>query len=165
MRFSSNFGTAIHTLLIIHEYTQTQKVTSDIIADTIGTSPVLIRRLLVLLKKAGFISVAPRKEKAGTTMAKPLKDITLYAVFEAVEPNHTQELHASSIRLGNRCFSGLYTNEIIAGYINITLNSIKDGLDKITLADTLTALEIKEAECPHDNPRELFADNEDAVGK
>ena len=156
MRFSSNFGTAIHTLLIIGEFSKTQKVTSDVIADHLGTNPVLVRNLLGMLKKAGFISIAPRKDKAGTTLARPLCQITLFDVFEAVEPTYLQDLNGSSTRLARRSHTGIFANEIIFEYVRIAVDAVRDEYGKVTLADTLTALEIKEAQCPHDNPRALF---------
>ena len=156
MRFSSNFGTAIHTLLIISEVSKTQKVTSDVIADHLGMNPVLVRNLLGVLKKVGFISIAPRKDKAGTTLARPLCQITLFDVFEAVEPNCLQDLNKSSTRLAKRSHTGIFANEIIFEYVRIAVDAVRDEYSKITLADALAALEIKESESPYDNPRALF---------
>ena len=156
MKTNSDFGMAVHTLLIIHEYSKTQKVTSVLIAEVLGTNPVLVRNLIGKLKKAGFIAVAPRKEKAGTTMARSLADITVLAVFEAVEPDYVNLLLAPSIRFSKHSYTGMYVNEMITDYINTAVCSIRASLGSITLADTLAALEKKEADSPYENPRALF---------
>lgn len=156
VKMISNFGTAIHTLLIIHEFSKTQKVTSEVIGGVLGANPVVVRQLLPKLKKAGFISVAPRKEKAGTTMAKPVDQITLFDVFKAVEPNYMQKLIKNVTWHSHISQTGIFANEIIADYIKIILNGVKEEMEKITLADALAELIQKETEYPHDNPRELF---------
>lgn len=160
MQFSSNFGTAIHTLLIISEYSKTRKVTSEVIAEQLGTGSVAVRRLLCILKKAGFIRVAAsRKEKEGTTMARPLEEITLLDIFEAVEPDCLKIMSASSTRLSNISYTGIYANEIISGYVKTAINAVRSEFGGITLADTLAELKEKEANCLHENPRELFSED------
>ena len=156
MRFSSNFGTAIHTLLIIGECSKTQRITSKVIADRLGTSPVLVRNLITILQEAGLLTVAPNNSRAGTTLAKPLDQITLYDLFCVIEPNHAKELTDTTTRLAKRSHIGLYANQIIAGYVEKALGAAKNELEKITLADTLDDLLKKEAESPYDDPRALF---------
>jgi DNA-binding IscR family transcriptional regulator len=156
MRFNSYVGTAIHVLLIISEESANQKVTSDVIAKKIGISSDRVRRLISVLKKAGFINVAPRKEREGTTMAMPLEKITLHDVFHAIEPNFAKEVIAPSTRLANTSYTGMYVNEIITGYMTEVVHTLKALWEKITLADTLAELKKKETAGPHDNPRELF---------
>jgi DNA-binding IscR family transcriptional regulator len=143
MRFSSNFGTAIHTLLVINELSKTQKVTSQKIAEQIGTSSVFLRNLLGTLKKAGLITIAPRKEKAGTTLALPLNKITLIDVLRAVEPNILFAAQNPNTRLGKRNHSGIFVNEMIFKYVGLAYTAIETEFEKITLFDTLEALEKK----------------------
>ena len=57
MQISSRFTMAVHTLLCIDYFGKTQKVTSDFIAASVGTNPVIIRKLLIQLKAAGLIQV------------------------------------------------------------------------------------------------------------
>ena len=160
MVFNSSFGTAIQTLLFISEVSKTQKITSDVIADYLGTSPVVVRRLLKPLKAAGFITVAPRNDIAGTAMAMPLYKISLSNVFEAVEPDYQKIILEPTVRLGRQSYMGIYANEVIAGYVDITLTAVQDALKSITLADALDTLLSKEAENQHNNPRELFSKTE-----
>ena len=50
MQISSRFTMAVHTLLCIDYFGKTEKVTSDFIAASVGTNPVIIRKLLIQLK-------------------------------------------------------------------------------------------------------------------
>ena len=156
LRLSSNFGTAIHMLLIIHEETKKQKVTSDIVAEILGTSPVSARGLLLILKKAGFITIAPRKEKEGTRLAKPLNEITLFDIFDTVEPGHVSKFIDLNTKRSTNTYTGQHINDIISGYVEVALDGVKERLSNITLADALAALESKELECEHGKTRFSF---------
>lgn len=156
MRFSSRFRTAVHTLLIIHEYSKEKKVTSEIIAEIVGTSPVVIRNLLGQLKKAGFISVAPNKGTSGTTIAKPLEEITLLDVFSVVETDYKKEVEEIHNRTANRSYTGQYLNEIMTGYVLNVFDLIERELAKKNLREILDTLVEKEAASLYENPRALL---------
>ena len=59
------------------------KVTSDFIASSVNVNPVVIRRLLQQLKKAGIVQVM--RGSGGTDTARPIDEITLLDVYNAVE--------------------------------------------------------------------------------
>lgn len=59
------------------------KLTSDILAGSVGVNPVIIRKTLSQLKNAGMITVA--RGTGGAEIAKDLKDISLLDVYSAVE--------------------------------------------------------------------------------
>ena len=159
MRLSQNFGTSIHILLIIHEETKKHKVTSDVIAKILGISSVSTRNLLNLLKKAGFITIAPRKEKGGTQLAKPLNEITLLDIFETVEAEYEEKFIDLCTQRSNKTYTGVHINEIISGYVEYSLDAVKEKLGKVTLEDALDSLKKIEADCQYDKPRFTFIDN------
>jgi len=150
MRISSRFGTAIHTLLVIHERSQTQKITSEFIAQQTGVIPVTIRKLLGDFKKAGIVKIAPRKEKEGTTIARSFDQITLFDILMVVEPNLKEEVVIPNTRNANTCYSGLYVNEAITEYVDVALNAVYNEFKKITMEEVLATLLKKESGCPHD---------------
>ena len=57
MQISSRFTMAIHMFACIDTFSD-QKMTSDFMAASIGTNPVIIRKILQQLKAAGLIEVA-----------------------------------------------------------------------------------------------------------
>lgn len=83
MQITSRFTLAIHTMLCIASFSNTRKVTSNFIAESTNSNPVIIRRILGQLKNAGLVNVAAGI--GGSTIAKPLTEITLLDIFNAVE--------------------------------------------------------------------------------
>ncbi len=83
MQISSRFTIAIHALLCIEMFKTERKVTSEFIASSVNANPVVIRRLLQQLKKAGIVQVV--RGTGGTDLARPIKEITLLDVYNAVE--------------------------------------------------------------------------------
>ena len=83
MQISSRFTLAIHIFACVDTFSHTYKVTSDFLAGSTNVNPVIIRKILGQLKAAGLIEVA--RGTGGTTVARPLKDITFLDVYRAVE--------------------------------------------------------------------------------
>ena len=83
MQISSRFTIAVHVLICIEAFKEDYKVTSDFLASSVNVNPVVIRRLLQQLKKAGLICV--KRGSGGTQAAKPLDQITLLDLYHAVE--------------------------------------------------------------------------------
>lgn len=153
VKFNSRFSTAIHTLLIISEYSKEQKVTSDTIAELLDASPVTVRNILSSLKKAGFISAIPGKRKKGITLARPLDEIKILDVFRIVEPDYEREVFDVHNRLANRVPTGQYLNEIIYEHMTTAMEAARNVMLDTTLADILAKLLVKEAASPYENPR------------
>ena len=57
MQISSRFTIAVHILICIETFKEDYKITSDFLASSVNVNPVVIRRLLQQLKKAGIINV------------------------------------------------------------------------------------------------------------
>ncbi|WP_127530116.1 Rrf2 family transcriptional regulator [Paenibacillus kobensis] len=78
---SSRFSVAIHilSLIDIHE----GKIKSEYIAGSVNTNPVVIRRIMSMLGKAGLIE--SRAGVTGIKLLKPLSAISFLDVYRAVE--------------------------------------------------------------------------------
>lgn len=83
MQISSRFTIAIHVLICIETFKNDYKVTSDFLASSVNVNPVVIRRLLQQLKKAGIINVT--RGSGGTILGKSADKITLFDIYRAVE--------------------------------------------------------------------------------
>ena len=83
MQISSRFTFAVHVLICIETFKNDYKVTSDFLASSVNVNPVVIRRLLQQLKKAGIINV--KRGSGGADIKKRLDEITLLDVYNAVE--------------------------------------------------------------------------------
>ena len=84
MQISSRFTVALHIFTAVDVFKDDYKVTSDFLAGSIGTNPVIIRKLLTQLKSAGLITVA--RGTGGIELTKDLSEISFYDVYEAIEP-------------------------------------------------------------------------------
>lgn len=74
---------AVHILAFLARSTL-QRVTSDFIADSVGTNPVVVRRLLGELKSAGLVTSQQGPEGGFALLKAPL-DISLLDVYRAVQ--------------------------------------------------------------------------------
>lgn len=85
MQISMKCSVAVHCLIFIHEAKGIAKVTSNLLAESTGCNPVVIRNILSALKKAGLITV-PRGTGGAELCTAPSK-ITLYQIYSALEPD------------------------------------------------------------------------------
>jgi Rrf2 family protein len=83
MQISSRFSVAVHVLTLLAVTPAGELLTSDRMAGSVNTNPVVIRRILGQLKKAGLVEV--RAAAGGTYLRRPAADITLLDVYRAVE--------------------------------------------------------------------------------
>jgi DNA-binding IscR family transcriptional regulator len=80
-QISTRFSIAVHVLALIS--VSSSDCTSDFIAGSVNTNPVIVRRILGMLKKAGLVEVRPGV--GGATLLKPPEEISLLDVYRAVE--------------------------------------------------------------------------------
>ena len=90
MQLSMKCSVAVHCLIFIHEAKGKAKVTSNLLAQSTGCNPVVIRNVFSALKKAGMITVA--RGTGGAELCKPPSEITLYMIYQALEPDGLSSL-------------------------------------------------------------------------
>ena len=100
MTKSSRFVVATHCLTLL-AYGDGEAMTSDYIAGSVNTNPVVVRRILGMLAKAGLVTTH-EGAGGGVRLAKSANDIDLRTVFAAVEPDelfapHPQDPNAPSV--------------------------------------------------------------------
>lgn len=81
MRTDSKLSRMLHVLL--HMARNNKTYTSDEIAQMLSTNPVVIRRTMAGLKKAGFIQ-SEKGPKGGWSLVEDLSKITLFDIYNAV---------------------------------------------------------------------------------
>ena len=96
MSVNSRMTVAVHILsyLVLASRKHPDPVTSDQIAKSVRTNPVVIRRLLGRLRQGGLVR-SRRGANAGWRLARSPKAITLLDVYSAVDDEPLFGLHAS----------------------------------------------------------------------
>ena len=82
MQITSKFTIAIHIITVIDYFRDSEKVTSNFLAGSVGANPVIVRNVMGSLKEAGIIEIS--QGKSGIELAKGLDKITFYDVYMAV---------------------------------------------------------------------------------
>src|SRR5437899_10408446 len=83
MRSSCRFAMAVHVLAVLG-YKQGDHVTSGLLASSVNTNPVVIRRLLLTLQRAKLVETR-KGFGLGSRLTRSPSKITLDEVFRAVE--------------------------------------------------------------------------------
>lgn len=133
MQISSRFTLAIHIFACIDTFGSEYKVTSDFLAGSTNVNPVIIRKILGQLKGAGLIEVA--RGTGGTTVAKPLSEITFLDVYRAVECVENGELFHFHENPSTDCPVGRNIHCILDEKLLRVQNAMEKELASITLAD------------------------------
>lgn len=147
MQISSRFTMAIHMFACIDTFTD-QKMTSDFMAASIGTNPVIVRKLLQQLKAAGLIEVS--RGIGGVTVTKPLNEITFLDIYKAVECTPDEELFHFHDNPNQACPVGKNIHHVLDDKLAKVQEAMERELAAITLADVKRdiALDIEE-QCNH----------------
>ena len=139
MQISSRFTIALHIFTCVDTFKGEYKITSDFLAGSINTNPVIIRNILTKLRNAGLIKVA--RGTGGVTLTRPLSDITFFDVYQAIEPIEDGSLFHFHEAPNPDCPVG----KNIHGLLDSKLKDIQDAMEnemkKYSLADLHTGME------------------------
>ena len=136
MRISTKCSVAIHCLLFLYEYGETQKVTSGLLALSTGCNPVVIRNLIGALKKAGIVEVAAGK--GGTRLCRSPSEVTLYNICEAVAPDFLNNLAGIHPLPSALCPIGRNIRTVLAAPYGKLQEDVRKSLESYTLADIVS---------------------------
>lgn len=137
---NSRFSMAIHSLLVMAAK-RDGPVCSDFIAGSVGTNPVLIRRLMGDLREAGLVE-SRAGSAGGFVLAKDLSEITLDQVYRAVEEAPLFPRHENP---NEKCPIGREIGRVLDQLYGAAEGSMMDALHKATLADLAAAASKKPA--------------------
>jgi Rrf2 family protein len=131
MRKSSRFVVAAHALAML-AYGKGEALTSEWIAGSVNTNPVVVRRILSMLARAGLV-VTQEGAGGGVRLAKAPKEIDLRAVYHAVESDVMFALHPQEPNPA--CPVGRTIQSALQPTLDAAEESLLDSLGKTTVAD------------------------------
>ena len=133
MQISSRFTLAVHIFACVDTFQGEYKVTSDFLAGSTNVNPVIIRKILGQLKAAGLIQVA--RGTGGTTITKPLDEITLLDIYHAVECVGDNQLFHFHENPNTACPVGRNMHYVLDDKLQRVQDAMEKELQSITLED------------------------------
>lgn len=138
MAMSTKLSVAIHILSLIETGPKDQ-VTSDFIASSVNTNPVVVRRLMSQLKKAGLIH-SMRGSNQNYLLKEPA-EISLYDIYEAVELDRDVfNIHQNP---NPDCSVGANIQSVLEDEFAKVQQKMESELKNISLAEVIHQIEEK----------------------
>lgn len=135
MQISSRFTIAVHIFACIDTFEKDYKITSDFLSTSINVNPVIIRKILSSLKKSGLLHV--QRGTGGTTIAKPLDQMTLFDIYQSVECVENGDLFHFHENPNQDCLVGKNIHNILDDKLIRVQKAMENELSSITLKDVI----------------------------
>ncbi len=139
MQISSRFTVALHIFTCVDTFKDDYKVTSDFLASSINTNPVIVRKILTQLKKAGLINVA--RGTGGIQLTRDLSEITFFDVYEAIDPVEDGDLFRFHEAPDPNCPVGRNIHALLDDKLKSIQNAMEAEMKKYTLLDLRKGME------------------------
>ena len=139
MQISSRFTVALHIFTCVEIFKEDHKVTSEFLAASVNTNPVIIRKILAQLKNAGLIRVA--RGTGGIELTRDLSEITFYDVYEAIEPLEGGDLFRFHEAPNPECPVGRNIHALLDDRLKAIQKAMEDEMKEYTLADLSTGMQ------------------------
>ncbi len=137
MKTSSRFTVAVHILSVI-ALSGIVLCTSEYIAGSVNTNPVVIRRLIGKLKAAGIVGV--HSGAGGAYLQRKLSDITLFDVYKAVERVDDGELFQFHETSNPDCPIGANIQGVLELILLPAQSAMEQNLANVTMEDLTSKL-------------------------
>jgi len=134
---SSRFAFAVHVLALLSQQDGVP-LSSEMIAGSVNTNPVLIRRLLAMLSEAG-LTTSQLGAGGGALLVRAPDDITLLEVYHAVEDAQLFAMHREEPNPA--CMVGRNIQEVLRGIIDDAQQAMEASLASRTVADAIADVE------------------------
>lgn len=128
---SSRVAVAVHVLAYL-AWRREEPVTSERIASSVNTNPVVVRRIVGALRNAGLVNVQPGVG-GGAQLAREPDRISMLDVYRAVEEK--DELFAVHADPCRNCDIGNNIREVLQGVFCHAHQAMQAVLADVTIAD------------------------------
>lgn len=140
MKANTRFPVAIHILVFVAM--KGAGITSDAIAESVNTNPVVVRKLNARLKKAGLLTIC-NGPTGGAELSRPPDQITLLDVFQAVRSDEDVLIFETPQHPNPECPIGGHILEAIDGPFREAQQAMKDVLAQYTILDIVNSIKGK----------------------
>jgi Rrf2 family protein len=138
---NSRFAIATHVLTLLAS-SEGESLTSEYMASSVNTNPVVIRRVLGRLRDANLVRSHPGPG-GGWHLARPARGITLRDVYRAVEGEGLFAMHASEPN--PRCPVGTSIQEILIARFDDAQLAMEAALQRTRISHLLGEVRMRGA--------------------
>ena len=135
MHITSKFTIAAHIIAAIDYFKDSEKVTSNFLAGSVGANPVIVRNVMGNLKESGIIAIS--QGKSGISLAKGLDEITFYDVYKAVDCVDDEGLFHFHENPNINCPVGRNIHSAMDEKLQRVQSIMENELSCITMADVV----------------------------
>ena len=135
MQITSKFTIAVHIIAAIDYFKDSEKVTSNFLAGSVGANPVIVRNVMGNLKESGIIAIS--QGKSGISLAKELDEITFYDVYKAVDCVDDEGLFHFHEKPNINCPVGRNIHIAMDEKLQRVQSIMENELSRITMADVV----------------------------
>jgi Rrf2 family protein len=136
MAESCRFAFAVHILAVLAHH-RGHGVTSELLAGSVNTNPVVVRRILSSLRRAGLVCCV-KGAGGGATLCREPATIPLDEIYRAIEPQRS--LAGKRHHPNLRCPVGRRIKNVLEDVYASAQSALEASLAKRTLADALEDL-------------------------
>ena len=136
----TRFAVAAHIMLMVASDAG-ELLTSQRLAASINTNPVVIRRITALLARAGLVRV--RRGPGGAELMRPPEQITLEHVWRAVHSDARRPLLPIHANPDPCCAVGARVHAVLGEAFHAAEQALEQALAKTTLADLLQGVRVE----------------------
>lgn len=137
MNVSTRFTVALHILTLLAS-SPGEALTSEYIAASVNTNPVVIRRLLSLLRKAGWAD-SKNGKGGGWTLVVSADTITLAKVRKAVKEGSAFAMHSQPPSLA--CLVGRNIQSALGQVYQRAERKLEEALAQTSIQDVLRSVQ------------------------
>jgi Rrf2 family protein len=137
MPANSRFAIAVHILTLLARAGD-EPLKSDEVAASVNTNPVVIRRILCALSKAGLV-ISQTGAAGGSRLALKPGQITLLEVYRAVDAGEIFAMHPQPPNA--ECPVGMNIEEALDLILEEVEQGVEHVLEKITIEKVLKSIE------------------------
>jgi len=145
MRTSCRFAMAVHVLTVL-AYKEGDRVTSALLASSVNTNPVIIRRLLLALQRAKLVETG-KGAGSGSRLSRSPARINLAEIYRAVED--CQPFATPAKKPNAACPVGNCIRQALEKVFASAQQALEKDLEQTTLAGLITQVKASGA-CPAD---------------
>lgn len=143
MKVGTQFSIAVHAMLMVAYFPEV-KITSEVVAQSVGCNPVIIRNAFAKLKRANLLLTKSWKGK--TELARSADEISLWDIYSAIEGPDAEFIFKIHTGTSGICPVGSQICDILREHLTTAANAMKNELSAIKLSDLKNELNHKKPE-------------------